>query len=657
MDQADHRSESPRNATRLDRMAGSRRRKRVAIASAVLASASSASLCNAFKPTSAPLACYATSSRPLYFEDSPKRGKRRSLAKKEGLEMVSFLEAPITTATEPPDRRRVKQTRVRRTSRVRTTRKVDLQPSYNDFYGFNVPTRSDLRSEDLAELPRTSAALSTRNAERTPPDIDSEILYENFLGAPAASHASNSVLDGYAPSKVNEVSSTAKTRAKDTHTEKKSGKRVTRIDSEKSLTITQSVENSTGAIDKTSKGPKKRSGKSSTMPGFSQDEELDDYITRVNLSRVPASRTLSRIVRSKSAKMKRRQTNSEMLYKNSAAVPDSLMEYAHEIHAIERVTPKQERELGTKTQEAMRLQKLHDELKIKYGRRPTDDEWCAAAGKINVFALKEAMQVGLEAKNQLVASNLRMVQRVVNMYIRNGLGSEYNAADLLQDGTVALIRAAEKFEPDRGFRFSTYAMYWIRSAVKRSQTGQSRIISIPIRIHETHKRVQKNESKLRKELGRSPTNEELAEACDISVLQLNKCRKAMSQATFSLDAEIQNSQKPNVAKMRKDTMYDIVSEKMDETEYDKSQRLLMKEHLITALKKYLSPHEVDLLMLRYGLMDDRALPRGMSGPLTIAELSKLVGLKPDKVRRIIINSQKQLKHLMKDWQCYDQFAV
>lgn len=200
-------------------------------------------------------------------------------------------------------------------------------------------------------------------------------------------------------------------------------------------------------------------------------------------------------------------------------------------------------------------------------------------------------------------------------------------------------------------------MYWIRSAVKRSQTGQSRIISIPIRIHETHKRVQKNESKLRKELGRSPTNEELAEACDISVLQLNKCRKAMSQATFSLDAEIQNSQKPNVAKMRKDTMYDIVSEKMDETEYDKSQRLLMKEHLITALKKYLSPHEVDLLMLRYGLMDDRALPRGMSGPLTIAELSKLVGLKPDKVRRIIINSQKQLKHLMKDWQCYDQFAV
>ena len=432
MDQADYHSQSPQNANaRLDCMAGRRRRRRVAIASAVLASASSASMCHAFKPTTAPLACYATS-RPLYFDDSPKRGKRRSLAK-EGLEMVSFLEAPMTTATEPP---RVKKTRVRRTSRVRTTREIDLQPSYNDFYGFNVPTRSDLRSEDVTEFPPTSAVFPTRNTERTPPDIDSEILYENFLGAPAASHSS-SVLLGDPPSKVNEVSSKAKTRAKDAYMKKKSAKRVTRIDNGKSLTLTQSVKGATGtASEKTPYDPKKRSSKSSTMPGFIQDDELDDYITRVSLSRVPGTRKLSRVVRSKSAKMKRRQTNSEMLYKNSAAVPDSLMEYAHEIHAIERVTPKQEKELGTKTQEAMRLQKLHDELETKYGREPTDDEWCAASGKINVFALKEAMQVGLDAKNQLVASNLRMVQRVVNMYIRNGLGSEYNAADLLQDGTV-----------------------------------------------------------------------------------------------------------------------------------------------------------------------------------------------------------------------------
>ncbi len=164
----------------------------------------------------------------------------------------------------------------------------------------------------------------------------------------------------------------------------------------------------------------------------------------------------------------------------------------------------------------------------------------------------------------------------------------------------------------------------------------------------------KNEARLKKELGRDPTKAELAEACDVSVLQLDRCRKAMRQVTFSLDAEVQNTLKPNTSSGgRKDTMYDIVEGKVDETEYERTQRLLMKEHLIESLRRYLSPHEVDLLLLRYGLMDERALPKGMSGPLTIAEVSKLVGLKPDKVRRIIINSQKQLKHLMKEWENFE----
>jgi RNA polymerase primary sigma factor len=79
---------------------------------------------------------------------------------------------------------------------------------------------------------------------------------------------------------------------------------------------------------------------------------------------------------------------------------------------------------------------MYDDLQGKYGRDPTDEEWCAAAGKINMEALREAIEDGMEAKNHLVASNLRMVQRVVNLYIRNGLGSEYNAGDLMQDGTM-----------------------------------------------------------------------------------------------------------------------------------------------------------------------------------------------------------------------------
>jgi DNA-directed RNA polymerase sigma subunit (sigma70/sigma32) len=162
------------------------------------------------------------------------------------------------------------------------------------------------------------------------------------------------------------------------------------------------------------------------------------------------------------------------------------------------------------------------------------------------------------------------------------------------------------------------------------------------------------EVQLRKELGREPTKVELAKACDVTTLQLDRCMSAMRQVTYSLDAEVTNSHKPNSDSSRKDCMYDILEGKVvDETEYEKTQRLLMKEHLIDSLKRYLLPQEVDLLLLRYGLMDERALPKGMSGPLTIAEVSELVGLKPDKVRRIIINSQKQLKPLMKEWENFD----
>lgn len=486
------------------------------------------------------------------------------------------------------------------------------------------------REENIHDSKPTSdvAVSSSRGA----PEIDSEILYEGITSAPPqeksrALHA--------------RVKGAVKTASKDGNSVTLNAKPA----KGKSLTL--------GAKKKRSSTKKHRS---STMPGFAKDDSLDLHVASLDVKRLPPSAERSRtarMVRSGPARLRRRRANSESMYRRAASVPDSFMEYAQEIHAISRVTPKEEKELGTKTQEAIRLQTLHGDLEKKYGREPSDKEWCAAAGKVNMLALEEAIEDGMRAKNQLVASNLRMVQRVVNLYIRNGLGSEYNAGDLMQDGTVALIRAAEKYEPDRGFRFSTYAMYWIRSAVKRSQTSQSRIVSVPQRVHETHKRTTKVESELREELGRKASDDEVAAACDISLLQLDRCRKAMGQATFSLDAELENSFKPNSDSRRKDTMYDIVAGRIDETEYERTQRLLMKEHLIGTLRRFLSPHEADLLLLRYGLMDDRALPGGMSGPLTIAEVSGLVGLKPDKVRRIIINSQKQLRHLMKEWEDFE----
>lgn len=399
--------------------------------------------------------------------------------------------------------------------------------------------------------------------------------------------------------------------------------------------------------------------RSSTMPGFAERTStgrIRRYNDGLRVFEEKSGRTdVRQILNKAETAAKRRQANAEAMYIGSASVPDSLLDFTSEIHKVTRITPTEEKELGSKTQEAIHLQEIFQKLEAELQREPTDEEWCAAAGKINMEAIRQAIEDGIDAKNQLVTSNLRMVQGVVNLYIRNGLGSQYNAADLMSEGVVALIRAAEKFEPSRGFRFSTYAMYWIRAAVKRSQILQSRVIHVPQRLHETNKKVVKVEKELIKELGRKPQKEELATAVGVTVTQLDRCRKAMAQECYSLDSAIENTLKPNSGDRKKDTMYDLIEAKSEDEESKKLDQLFLREDLINTLHRYLSPHEVDLILLRYGLMDERALPHGFSGPLTIADVSRLVGLKPDKVRRIINNCLRQLRHLIaNEWEDFEK---
>lgn len=256
-------------------------------------------------------------------------------------------------------------------------------------------------------------------------------------------------------------------------------------------------------------------------------------------------------------------------------------------------------------------------------------------------ALRQAIEEGLEAKNKLVTSNLRMVQSVVNTYIRNGLSGQYNAGDLMQEGILALIRAAEKFEPDRGWKFSTYAMYWVRSSVKRSQIFQSRVVAVPQRLHENYKRLLKVQADLTVQLNRKPTRKELGAVVGMSELQVNRCFTAMQQRCYSLDQEIFNAKKPMKDHGKKDTLIDLIDGNADDGEHKRFERTLLREDLIETLNRYLTPDEVELLLLRYGLKESPG--RKINGQLTIAELSRIVGVKPDKVRRTIKKSLEQLR--------------
>jgi len=191
----------------------------------------------------------------------------------------------------------------------------------------------------------------------------------------------------------------------------------------------------------TKKEEKKTRSRSSTMPGlaYSNTMRMKAYQDGLDIVEQKTGRSIRNSYAIESKRRAVRKNNSEQMYGQSVSVPDSLIQFVGEIHQESRITPQEEKDLGSKTQEAIRLQNLYEDLGDKLNREPTDAEYCAAAGKINMEALRQTIEEGLEAKNRLVTSNLRMVQRVVNLYLRNGLGSEYNAGDLMQDGTVVSL--------------------------------------------------------------------------------------------------------------------------------------------------------------------------------------------------------------------------
>lgn len=197
-------------------------------------------------------------------------------------------------------------------------------------------------------------------------------------------------------------------------------------------------------------------------------------------------------------------------------------------------------------------------------------------------------------------------------------------------------------------------MYWIRSAVKRSQTFQSRVITIPQRLHANHKRVMLVQKEMSQALGRLPTNQELARAVSMSEVQLGRCLKAMEQRCFSLDQQITNRNKPN-SNQREDSLYDVLESKSDDGGGDVNQRRFLREALTESLYRSLDRESAHIIMLRFGLVDPHILPRGYEGPLTIAQVSQLVGMKPDKVRRRILKSLKDLKFSMgSEWRDFER---
>jgi RNA polymerase nonessential primary-like sigma factor len=297
---------------------------------------------------------------------------------------------------------------------------------------------------------------------------------------------------------------------------------------------------------------------------------------------------------------------------------DMVRAYLHEIGRVPLLTHEQEIVYGKQVQKMMALVEKKEELHKKLKQEPDLQQWTEYV-QMSEEELKKTLRAGNWAKKKMIEANLRLVVAIAKKYQKRNM----EFLDLIQEGSLGLERGVEKYDPTKGFKFSTYAYWWIRQAITRAIAQQARTIRLPIHITEKLNKIKKTQRELSQKLGRQPTPSEIAVELELDTAQIREYLSVARQP-ISLDVRVGDNQDTELSELLED-------EGPSPDSYT-TQELLRQD--LKNLLSELTPQQREVLSLRFGLED--------GNELSLAKIGQRMNLSRERVRQL---EHQALSHL------------